>query len=168
MIKIPSNRPAAAASPDSGRSGDRRSRSGRGDGRAGKHDRQRRRTEQRDVPLTSTTVENCDEYDTVFIGYPLWWGIAAWPVNGFVVANDFSGKTVIPFCTSASSGLGQSGELLAALAGTGDWQEGLRGFTDCLPGAKVKKVIYGEGVYQKGEVNDTKAFKEAFETGKAL
>lgn len=120
------------------------------------------------MPLTSTTVENWDEYDTVFIGYPLWWGIAAWPVNGFVAANDFSGKTVIPFCTSASSGLGQSGELLAELAGAGDWQEGLRGFTDCLPGAKVKKVIYGEGVYQKGEVNDTKAFKEAFETGKAL
>ena len=41
-------------------------------------------------------------------------------------ANDFTGKTVIPFCTSASSGLGDSGELLAELAGTGDWQEGMR------------------------------------------
>ena len=41
-------------------------------------------------------------------------------------ANDFSGKTVIPFCTSSSSGLSQSGELLAQLAGTGDWQEGQR------------------------------------------
>ena len=41
-------------------------------------------------------------------------------------ANDFSGKTVIPFCTSSSSGLDQSGELLAQLAGTGDWQEGQR------------------------------------------
>ena len=53
-------------------------------------------------------------------------GIAAWPVNTFVEANDFTGKTVIPFCTSASSGLGDSGELLAELAGTGDWQEGMR------------------------------------------
>ena len=59
-------------------------------------------------------------------GHALWWGIAAWPVNTFVEANDFTGKTVIPFCTSASSGLGDSGELLAELAGTGDWQEGMR------------------------------------------
>ena len=80
----------------------------------------------RDVELTTTEVENWDSYDTVFIGYPIWWGIAAWPVDGFVEANDFSGKTVIPFCTSSSSGLGQSGELLAQLASTGDWQEGQR------------------------------------------
>ncbi|WP_300138090.1 flavodoxin, partial [uncultured Oscillibacter sp.] len=56
----------------------------------------------------------------------IWWGIAAWPVDGFVEANDFTGKTVIPFCTSSSSGLGESGDLLAELAGTGDWQEGER------------------------------------------
>ena len=80
----------------------------------------------RDVELVSTTVENWDSYDTVIIGYPIWWGIAAWPVDTFVEANNFSGKTVIPFCTSSSSGLGQSGELLADLAGTGNWQEGMR------------------------------------------
>lgn len=80
----------------------------------------------RDVELVADTIENWDSYDTVFIGYPIWWGIAAWPVDGFVEANDFTGKTVIPFCTSASSGLGESGELLAELAGTGDWQEGMR------------------------------------------
>ena len=80
----------------------------------------------RDVELVADTVENWDDYDTVFIGYPIWWGIAAWPVNGFVEANDFTGKTVIPFATSASSDLGESGELLAELAGTGDWQEGQR------------------------------------------
>ena len=80
----------------------------------------------RDVELVSDTVENWDSYDTVFIGYPIWWGIAAWPVDTFVEANDFTGKTVIPFATSASSGLGESGQLLAELAGTGDWQEGMR------------------------------------------
>ena len=80
----------------------------------------------RDVELVADTVDNWDQYDTVFIGYPIWWGIAAWPVDGFVEANDFTGKTVIPFCTSSSSGIGQSGELLAELAGTGDWQEGQR------------------------------------------
>lgn len=81
---------------------------------------------ERNVELESTTVEGWEEYDTVFIGYPVWWGIAAWPVDGFVKANDFTGKTVIPFCTSASSGLGESGELLAEMAGTGNWQEGIR------------------------------------------
>ena len=71
-------------------------------------------------------MDNWDSYDTVFIGYPIWWGIAAWPVDNFVTANDFTGKTVIPFCTSSSSGLGESGELLAELAGTGNWLEGQR------------------------------------------
>ena len=89
--------------------------------------------DQRDVELESTTVDNWDSYDTVFIGYPIWWGIAAWPVNGFAENNDFTGKTVIPFCTAASSGIGESGDLLEEMAGTGNWQEGERfgsGFSD--------------------------------------
>ena len=72
------------------------------------------------------TPDNWDSYDTILIGYPIWWGIAAWPVDNFVKGNDFSGKTVIPFCTSSSSGLGQSGTLLEQIAGTGTWQEGQR------------------------------------------
>lgn len=80
----------------------------------------------RDIELVSTSVDNWDDYDTVYIGYPIWWGIAAWPVNKFVTDNDFTGKTVIPFCTSSSSGIGDSGELLADMAGTGDWLEGQR------------------------------------------
>ena len=78
------------------------------------------------VPLADATPDNWDSYDTVFIGYPIWWFEAAWPVESFVRANDFTGKTVIPFCTSASSGIGESGRLLAELAGTGDWMEGQR------------------------------------------
>ena len=81
---------------------------------------------QNEVALTEITPENWDNYDTVYIGYPIWWGIAAWPVNDFIQSNDFSGKTVIPFCTSTSSGLGQSAELLEELAGTGTWLEGQR------------------------------------------
>lgn len=80
----------------------------------------------RDVELSSASVPDWNTYDTVFIGYPIWWGIAAWPVDGFVESNDFSGKTVIPFCTSSSSGLGESGQLLEEMAGTGDWLEGMR------------------------------------------
>lgn len=78
------------------------------------------------VELVASTVDNWTDYDTVFIGYPIWWGNAAWPVNGFIEINDFTGKTVIPFCTSSSSELGESGELLEKKAGTGDWQEGQR------------------------------------------
>lgn len=80
----------------------------------------------RNVELEEATVSNWADYDTVFIGYPIWWGIAAWPVNDFIKSNDFSGKTVIPFCTSTSSGLGQSAELLEELAGSGNWLEGRR------------------------------------------
>lgn len=82
--------------------------------------------DQRDVELSVTQVPGWENYDTVFIGYPIWWGIAAWPVSSFVEANDFTGKTVIPFCTSSSSGIGESGELLEEMAGTGTWLEGMR------------------------------------------
>ena len=80
----------------------------------------------RDVELVNAVPEGWDSYDTVFVGYPIWWGGAAWPVNEFITSNDFTGKTVIPFCTSSSSGMGQSGTDLAALAGEGNWQEGRR------------------------------------------
>ena len=97
---------------------------------------------KRDVPLTKTTPDNWADYDTVFIGYPIWWGIAAWPVNNFVKGNDFSGKTVIPFCTSSSSGLGQSGDLLADMAGTGNWQDGER-FSSGASSSKVESWVNG-------------------------
>lgn len=80
----------------------------------------------RNVPLKTTEVADWDSYDTVFIGYPIWWSIASWPVDNFVKENDFGGKTVIPFATSSSSGMGESGTLLEKIAGTGDWQEGHR------------------------------------------
>ncbi len=57
-------------------------------------------------------------------------------------ANDFTGKTVIPFCTSASSGLGQSGELLAEMAGTGNWLEGER-FSSGVTEEEVQTWIEG-------------------------
>lgn len=95
-----------------------------------------------DVELVTTEVENWDSYDMVFIGYPIWWGIAAWPMNTFVENNDFTGKTVIPFCTSSSSGIGDSGTLLADLAGTGDWQEGMR-FRSGVDEADVQEWMNG-------------------------
>ena len=80
----------------------------------------------RDMELEVSTPDNWESYDTVLIGYPIWWGIAAWPTNAFVQANDFTGKTVIPFCTSSSSGLGESGSLLEEAANGGTWQDGYR------------------------------------------
>lgn len=80
----------------------------------------------RDIPLVKDKADNWEGYDTVFIGYPIWWGAAAWPVDNFVKHNDFTGKTVIPFATSYSSGFGDSGKLLQQMAGTGNWLEGKR------------------------------------------
>ena len=97
----------------------------------------------RDVPLTTTEVPDWDSYDTVFIGYPIWWGIAAWPVDTFVKNNDFTGKTVIPFATS--SGMGQSGSLLADMAGTGEWQEGQR-FSSGVSSDDVQSWVNGLGL----------------------
>ena len=99
----------------------------------------------RDVPLTTTEVPNWDSYDTVFVGYPIWWGIAAWPVDTFVKNNDFTGKTVIPFATSSSSGMGQSGSLLADMAGTGEWQEGQR-FSSGVSSDDVQSWVNGLGL----------------------
>ena len=99
----------------------------------------------RDVPLTTTEVENWDEYDTVFIGYPIWWGIAAWPVDNFVKNNDFTGKTVIPFATSSSSGMGQSGTLLEEMANGGIWQSGQR-FSSGASDSTVRSWAAGLGL----------------------
>ena len=79
-----------------------------------------------DVALKSVSVPNWDEYETVFIGYPIWWGGSAWPVDSFVKQVDFGNKTVIPFCTSHSSGLGTSDTDLKAKATGGNWQPGHR------------------------------------------
>lgn len=97
---------------------------------------------KRDVPLTKTVPDNWNDYDTVFLGYPIWWGSAAWPVNNFVKGNDFSGKTVIPFCTSASSGIGQSDKDLAKMAGTGNWKDGER-FSSDTSSSKVETWVKG-------------------------
>lgn len=78
------------------------------------------------VELVQTVPDNFEEYDNVFIGYPIWWQEASWVVNDFVTENDFTGKNVIPFCTSMSSPLGESGKLLSEMAGTGNWLDGIR------------------------------------------
>ena len=80
----------------------------------------------RTVELESASVENWDSYDTVFIGYPIWWGEAPRIVSTFVESYDFSGKTVVPFCTSGGSGMGSSGANLEELTSGATWMEGHR------------------------------------------
>ena len=101
--------------------------------------------DERDTELAADTPDGWEDYDVVFLGYPIWWYDAAWPVDGFVEANDFTGKTVIPFCTSSSSGLGESGSRLAELADAGDWLEGQR-FPSSASQADVEAWVDGLGL----------------------
>ena len=77
-------------------------------------------------PEIGSETISLDGYDTIFIGYPIWWGEEPRIMDTFVESYDFTGKTVIPFCTSGGSGIGASGSNLASNAGTGKWLEGER------------------------------------------
>lgn len=77
-------------------------------------------------PAISGSVENMEQYDIIFLGYPIWWGEAPRIISTFLDSYDFSGKTIVPFCTSASSPMGSSAENLQALADSAVWLEGRR------------------------------------------
>lgn len=77
-------------------------------------------------PAISGSVENMEQYDVVFIGYPIWWGEAPRIVSTFVESYDFAGKTIVPFCTSGGSGVGSSATNLEQLTGGATWMEGRR------------------------------------------
>ena len=81
---------------------------------------------RRHVELVSPAPDGFAGYSTVLIGYPIWWGEASWVLGDFVRKNDFSGKVVVPFCTSFSSGVGPSARDLSSLTSTGDWKPGTR------------------------------------------
>lgn len=78
------------------------------------------------MPLTVTVPEIWAQYDVVFIGYPIWWDIAAWPVNGFVSGNDFAGKKIVPFATSGGSGLGKTESILRDVCPQAEFLPGKR------------------------------------------
>ena len=61
-------------------------------------------------PALAATVENMEQYDTVILAFPIWWGQAPRLIETFVEAHDLSGKTVLTFCTSGSSGYGRTGK----------------------------------------------------------
>lgn len=77
-------------------------------------------------PEIDGSVENMKQYDIVFIGYPIWWSDAPRIVSTFVESYDFSGKTIVPFCTSGGSGIGSSASNLEKLTSGAKWLEGTR------------------------------------------
>lgn len=77
-------------------------------------------------PAISGSVENMEQYDVVFIGYPIWWYDAPRIVSTFMESYDFSGKTIVPFCTSGGSGIGSSASNLEKLTSNAEWLDGQR------------------------------------------
>lgn len=77
-------------------------------------------------PAISGSVEDMEQYDIVFVGYPIWWGDAPRIVSTFMESYDFSGKTIVPFCTSGGSGVGSSATNLEALTDGATWLSGTR------------------------------------------
>lgn len=77
-------------------------------------------------PAISGSVENMEQYDIVFIGYPIWWGEAPRIVSTFVESYDFSGKTIVPFCTSGGSDIGSSATSLEQPTNGAAWLDGRR------------------------------------------
>lgn len=78
-------------------------------------------------PSISGSVENMEQYDIIFLGYPIWWGDSPRIIASFVESYDFSGKTIVPFCTSGGSGIGSSAKNLHDLAASDvTWLDGER------------------------------------------
>lgn len=78
-------------------------------------------------PAISGGLDNLEQYDTIFLGYPIWHGQAPRIISTFLESYDFSGKTIIPFCTSGSSGIGSSAENLHSLCSeSAVWEDGRR------------------------------------------
>lgn len=78
-------------------------------------------------PAISGGVENMERYDTIILGYPIWHGQAPRIISTFLESYDFSGKTIVPFCTSHSSGIGSSADNLHSLCSDSvNWLEGRR------------------------------------------
>ena len=78
-------------------------------------------------PVISGSVEDMDQYGTIFLGYPIWWGEAPRIIDTFMESYDFSGKTIVPFCTSGGSGIGSSARNLHDLAASDvTWLDGER------------------------------------------
>ena len=77
-------------------------------------------------PAIKTMVENFAQYDTIFIGFPIWWYREPSIIDTFLEAYDFGGKTIVPFATSGSSGFGESGDSIRSIVPSAVVKEGKR------------------------------------------
>ena len=74
-------------------------------------------------PAIAEQLSNIEDYDTIFIGFPIWWYVAPTIIDTLLESYDFSGKTIIPFATSGGSGMGKTVEVLQALCPTANWKD---------------------------------------------
>ncbi len=96
-------------------------------------------------PAISGSVDNMEQYDVIFLGYPIWWGQAPKIISTFLESYDLSGKTIVPFCTSGSSGIGSSATNLHSLAGSATWLDGQR-FSGSASRSTVESWVNGLGL----------------------
>ncbi|MBB5263968.1 flavodoxin [Catenibacillus scindens] len=75
-------------------------------------------------PEIAGKVENMEQYDTIFIGFPIWWYVEPRIVDTFLESYDFSGKTLIPFATSGGSGIGKAEKSLREHCSKANWKRG--------------------------------------------
>ena len=80
-------------------------------------------------PAIASSIENIDDYDTIFLGYPIWWGTMPKIINTFLDTYDLSGKTIMPFCTSGGSGISTSVSAIRNACENADVKNGMRGFS---------------------------------------
>ncbi len=120
------------------------------------NDRTTRATVEQNTPDVRPEIANeisLDGYTTVYLGYPIWWGQAPRIMSTFSESHDFTGITLIPFCTSGSSDIGQSDDTLAARAGSGNWLQGRR-FAGNVPIDELR-----EWINETGEINMEKTLR---------
>lgn len=101
-------------------------------------------------PAISGSVADMERYDVVFLGYPIWWGQAPKIISTFLEGYDLAGKTIVPFCTSGSSGIGTSAEALHALAASAEWLDGRR-FSGGASRGEVEEWVNGLGLTVRKE-----------------
>ncbi len=75
-------------------------------------------------PEIAEKLDNMDEYDTIFVGFPIWWYVAPTIIDTFLESYDFSGKTVVPFATSGGSGMGKTVDVLKKVCPNADIKPG--------------------------------------------
>lgn len=75
-------------------------------------------------PEIAEMIPNMDDYETVFIGFPIWWYVAPRIISTFIESYDFTGKTIVPFATSGGSGMGSTVDELKKLCSNADWRNG--------------------------------------------